>query len=188
MKNDKIEWVYLNNAKDTARFALGEKSEKLVACIGINPSTAKPNDLDNTLKSVKRISKFNGFDGWLMYNVYPQRATEPDDLHNEINQELQRTNIEVISRSIQELRIDTIWVAYGDLIEYRDYLPYCMYNLYQSLKHLKLNWKIIEQLTKKGHPKHPLYKATANKFLNFDMDKYVEDQLMYKTMVFEKTL
>ena len=79
------EWLYQNNATDTARYILGERSENMVACIGVNPSTARPNALDNTLRSVKRISKFNGFDGWVMYNVYPQRATDPYQLHSQIN-------------------------------------------------------------------------------------------------------
>ncbi|MFR6424354.1 MAG: DUF1643 domain-containing protein, partial [Oscillospiraceae bacterium] len=44
-------------------------------CIGINPSTAQPGDLDNTLKSVERIALGNGYDSFTMFNVYPQRAT-----------------------------------------------------------------------------------------------------------------
>jgi len=160
MESVKIEWIYLNNRTNTVRYVLGEKSKKMVACIGINPSTAKPNKLDNTLKSVKRISKFNGYDGWLMYNVYPQRATDPNDLDNEIDYELRLKNMEVLSQSIQNLGIDTIWVAYGDLIESRDYLPFCMTSLFLNLSHLNLNWKIIEKPTQKGHPRHPLYKAT----------------------------
>ena len=185
MIDDTIEWIYVNNEKDTVRYILGEKAEKMVACIGINPSTAKPNDLDNTLKSVKRIAGFNGFDGWLMYNVYPQRATEPNELDRKVNHDLRLTNIRVISQSIQNLEIDTIWVAYGDLIESRDYLPFCLTSLFANLSHLNLKWKIIGEPTQKGHPRHPLYKATASKFVNFNMEKYIQKKLKPLTKEFD---
>ncbi len=179
---EKSEWLYQNNETDTARYILGERSENMVACIGINPSTARPNALDNTLRSVKRISKFNGFDGWVMYNVYPQRATDPYQLHRQINQNLQLENENNIAQSIQELGIDTIWVAFGDLIEAREYLPECLIRLYTQLKPLNLKWKIIGEPTQKGHPKHPLYKPTQSPFIDFDMEKYIIERL--KPMTF----
>ena len=181
-----IEWLYLNNSDDTVRYVLGEKTKNMIACIGINPSTAKPNELDNTLKSVKRISAFNGFDGWIMYNVYPQRATDPNYLDNEIDHDLRLTNIGVLIKSIKHLGINTIWIAYGDLIESREYLPFCMLSLYTSLSHLNLNWKIIGEPTKKGHPRHPLYKSTESKFIDFEMEKYVTEKLKPKSKKFEK--
>jgi len=181
MINETSEWLYLNNAEDTVRYVLGEKSINMVACIGINPSTAKPNALDNTLKSVKRISQFNGFDGWVMYNLYPQRSTNPDNLHNEIDHVLRLRNIEIISRSIHDLGIDTIWLAYGDLIESRKYLPYCLLSLYSHLKPQNLSWKIIAEPTQKRHPKHPLYKPAKSPFIDFDMDKYINEKLKHYT-------
>ncbi len=181
MKKETNTWIYLNDAADTVRYVLGEKSDNMVACIGINPSTARPNALDNTLKSVKRIACFNGFDGWVMYNVYPQRATDPIHLHGELNPELQQRNNEILNQSIRDLGIDTIWVAYGDLIEIREYLPLCMLYLYNHLKPLGLHWKIIAGPTKKGHPKHPLYKPIESLFIDIDMEKYVKEILKLQT-------
>jgi len=181
MIKENSEWLYLNNAADTVRYVLGEKSKNMVACIGINPSTARPNELDNTLKSVKRISQFNGFDGWVMYNLYPQRATDPAHLHTEMDPEIQQKNIGILRQSIQDLGIDTIWVAYGDLIEKREYLSYCLKILYSHLKPLNLKWKIIAEPTQKGHPKHPLYKPTESPFVDFDMDKYINEKLKLQT-------
>src|SRR5690606_17601605 len=74
------QWVYLKNDENTLRYVLGEKGNKTIACIGVNPSTATPEKLDPTLKKVKTVAKHNGFDGWIMYNLYPQRATNPNDL------------------------------------------------------------------------------------------------------------
>ncbi len=31
-------------------------------------------------KSVERLAAANGFDSWIMFNVYPQRATDPNDM------------------------------------------------------------------------------------------------------------
>jgi len=170
-------WLYLNNPKDTVRYVLGEKGARIVACIGINPSTARPNALDNTLRSVKRIANFNGCDGWVMYNVYPQRAKNPKHLHSEMDPGLHQKNIGILSQSIQDLGIDTIWLAYGDLIESRDYLPHCMLSLFEHLKPFDFKWKIIGEPTQKGHPKHPLYKPTQSPLVDFDIEKYVTEKL-----------
>ncbi|NNJ56631.1 MAG: DUF1643 domain-containing protein, partial [Bacteroidia bacterium] len=138
--------------------------------------TAEPDNLDNTLKSVKRIATYNGFDGWLMLNVYPQRATNPNDLDAEINNELRLANTKHICTAIQELNIETIWVAYGDLIDSRNYLPFCMADIFKELGS-DLNWKIIGVPTKKGHPRHPLYKPTKSKLVDFNMEHYVTEKL-----------
>jgi len=45
----------------------------------INPNTAEPKHLDNTMKSVDRLAKTNGFDSWIMMNVYPEPHTNPND-------------------------------------------------------------------------------------------------------------
>lgn len=177
METNNNEWLYQHNAANTVRYVLGEKNINMVACIGVNPSTAEPNTLDNTLKSVKRIAQFNGFDGWVMYNLYPQRATDPNNLHRKIDDGLRTRNLKKIRQSIQDLGIETIWLAFGDLIESRAYLPKCLLELYYRLEPMQLNWKIITTPTKKGHPRHPLYKPTKSEFIDFDMDKYVNKKL-----------
>ncbi len=110
------------------------------------------------MKSVERLAKNNGYDSWIMMNVYPQRATDPSELDAEINNDNRIKNSGAIRQSIKHLGIDTIWVAYGDLIEKRNYLPYCLADLFMKLSDLNLNWKIIKNTTKKGHPRHPLYR------------------------------
>jgi len=170
-----IEWLYLNNKEDTARYILGEKSQEMLACIGINPSTAKPAELDNTLESVQRIARFNGFDGWVMYNIYPLRATDPKELPAGMNIDHHLKNNEVVRRSVIDLEIDSIWAAWGNLIDTRDYLLPCLVDLYRNLNDLHLNWRIIEDTTQKGHPRHPLYKKAANELLAFDMDRYMRE-------------
>ena len=67
-------WLYAPNFYSEYRYILGTIGRKPLICIGINPSTAEPDHLDNTLKSVERIALGNGFDSFIMFNVYAQRA------------------------------------------------------------------------------------------------------------------
>lgn len=185
MKISKKEWLYFNNKTNTERYILGESGRNIVGCIGLNPSTAEPNSLDPTMKKVKRISEFNGFDGWVMYNVYPQRATDPSHLDTELNHDSRMKNSGLIRQSIEDLGIDTIWVAYGDLIEKRHYLTHCLADLFMKLSDLNLNWKLIKDTTKKGHPRHPLYQKAESKFLDFDMEKYIDEIIKPKIKEFD---
>ena len=87
-------WLYAPNFYSEYRYILGTKGQNPLICIGINPSTAAPDDLDNTLKSVERIALGNGFDSFIMFNVYAQRATSPDDMERECNPLLHKENLE----------------------------------------------------------------------------------------------
>lgn len=77
---DYSKWLYVPCEYSEYRYILGTRGQKPLICIGINPSTAAPDNLDNTLKSVQRIASCNGFDSFIMFNLYPQRATNPDDM------------------------------------------------------------------------------------------------------------
>ena len=58
-------WIYAPNFYSEYRYILGTRGKKPLICIGINPSTARPDALDNTLKSVERIALGNGFDSFV---------------------------------------------------------------------------------------------------------------------------
>ena len=60
-------WLYAPNFYSEYRYILGTRGSNPLICIGINPSTAKPDDLDNTLKSVQRIALGNGFDSFIIH-------------------------------------------------------------------------------------------------------------------------
>ena len=80
---DVQKWLFVPNKYDEYRYILGTRGENPLICYGINPSTAAPDALDNTLKSAERIALFNGFDSFIMLNVYAQRATNPDDMEKQ---------------------------------------------------------------------------------------------------------
>lgn len=74
---DVSRWLYVPNHYSEYRYILGTRGRKPLICMGINPSTAAPDALDPTLQSAQRIALSNGYDSFLMFNVYAQRATRP---------------------------------------------------------------------------------------------------------------
>ena len=78
-------WLYVPNTYGEYRYILGTRGERPLICVGVNPSTAAPGDLDPTLKSVERVALHNGYDSFIMFNVYAQRATRPEDMERACN-------------------------------------------------------------------------------------------------------
>ena len=127
---DTEKWLYVPDFYSEYRYILGTKGQKPLICIGINPSTAKPDDLDNTLKSVERIALGNGFDSFIMFNVYAQRATSPKDMEKECNYHLHAENMKAFEY-VLSLSEDApaVWAAWGTIINERDYLVDCVLDM-----------------------------------------------------------
>ena len=85
-------WLYVPNTYGEYRYILGTRGKKPLICVGINPSTAAPDALDPTLQSAQRVALSNGYDSFLMFNVYAQRATRPEDMERALNPELHAEN------------------------------------------------------------------------------------------------
>ena len=119
-------WLYAPNFYSEYRYILGTRGENPLICIGINPSTAEPDNLDNTLKSVERIALGNGYDSFIMFNVYAQRATDPDAMERSCNPLLHRENLEAFRYVLSMSQKPAVWAAWGAIIEKRDYLFQCV--------------------------------------------------------------
>ena len=119
-------WIYAPNFYSEYRYILGTRGKNPLICIGINPSTAEPDHLDNTLKSVERIALGNGFDSFIMFNVYAQRATDPDSMEKTYNPLLHRENLKAFRYVLSISPRPAVWAAWGTIIEKRDYLPECL--------------------------------------------------------------
>lgn len=167
-------WLYAPNFYSEYRYILGTRGKKPLICIGINPSTAKPGDLDNTLKSVERIALGNGFDSFLMFNVYAQRATNPDAMEKQCNQALHRENLEAFRYVLSISEAPAVWAAWGTIIEKRDYLPRCLRDMLEVGQSYGANWYCAGAVSKKGHPHHPLYLRKDEKLKPFDVAAYLE--------------
>ena len=167
------QWLYAPNFYSEYRYILGTRGKNPLICIGINPSTAKPNDLDNTLKSVERIAHGNGFDSFLMFNVYAQRATSPDDMEKTCNPLLHKENMEAFRYVLSISHSPAVWAAWGAIIEKRAYLPDCVRDMLALGQEYGANWYCAGAITKKGHPHHPLYLRKDEKLKPFDVEKYL---------------
>ena len=167
-------WLYAPNFYSEYRYLLGTRGSNPLICIGINPSTAKPDALDNTLKSVERIALGNGFDSFLMFNVYAQRATSPDDVEKVYNPALHRENLEAFRYILSISDKPAVWAAWGAIIEKRPYLPDCVRDLVGAGEAFGASWYCAGAITKKGHPHHPLYLRKDEKLRPFDVKAYLE--------------
>ena len=171
---DIAKWLYAPNFYSEYRYILGTRGERPLICIGINPSTARPDALDNTLKSVERIALGNGYDSFLMFNVYAQRATSPDDMERRCNEALHRENLEAFRYVLSLSREPAVWAAWGAIIEKRDYLPRCLRDMLAAGEEYGARWYCAGAISKKGHPHHPLYLRKDEKLKPFDVAGYLD--------------
>ena len=166
-------WIYAPNFYSEYRYILGTRGKNPLICIGINPSTAEPDNLDNTLKSVERIALGNGFDSFIMFNVYAQRATSPDDMEKQCNLLLHKENLEAFRYVLSISEKPAVWAAWGAIIEKRKYLPDCVRDMLEAGKEYGTSWYCAGAITKKGHPHHPLYLRKDEKLKPFDIEGYL---------------
>lgn len=159
---------------DVQRFLLGlepsNRGEQLII-FGINPSTATPNVDDPTMKRVKSFVKDNSFagkkfDGFLMFNVCAQRATDPSDLIK--NDNLHEMNKEKIRNYLKDRKDIHVWLAFGDNIDSQggwlfDYFE----EIAKLLKEYKPSYIHLGEFTAKGNPRHPLYVPDGTSFEEF---------------------
>ena len=171
---DSDTWLYAPNFYCDYRYILGTRGKKPLICIGINPSTAQPGDLDNTLKSVERIALHNGYDSFLMFNVYAQRATDPDAMEQNCNWALHRENLEAFRYVLSISQSPAVWAAWGTIIEKRGYLKDCLRDMLEVGCQYGANWYCAGKVSKKGHPHHPLYLRKDELLKSFDIQQYLD--------------
>lgn len=150
-KNGEV--LYLGD--DTERFILGESGANPIICFGINPSTANDIKYDPTILKIRKIASENNCDGWVMLNLYPQRATNPNDMHIEADNDLKIKNYKAI-RSVFNTYPNALTLAsWGNAIGKRKYLKDCLKEILAIAPDRK--WVCRGKLTVKGNPRHQLY-------------------------------
>ena len=169
---DVTRWLYVPNFYSEYRYILGTRGENPLICIGINPSTAEPDHLDNTLKSVQRIALAGGFDSFVMFNVYAQRATDPDAMERTCNPLLHRENMAAFDYVLSLSDAPAVWAAWGAIIEKRDYLLDCLRDMIAIGEKRNARWFSAGPISKKGHPHHPLYLRKDAPLEPFDIEGY----------------
>ena len=167
-------WLYVPNFYSEYRYILGTRGQNPLICIGINPSTAAPDNLDNTLKSVQRIALAGGYDSFIMFNVYAQRATDPDAMERTCNPLLHRENMAAFDYVLSLSDAPAVWAAWGAIIEKRGYLLDCLRDMIAIGEKRGARWFSAGPISKKGHPHHPLYLRKDAPLEPFDIDAYCQ--------------
>ena len=146
---DYQKWLYVPNVYSEYRYILGTRGKKPLICVGINPSTAAPDHLDNT---------------------------DPDDMEQVYNQDLHRENLKAFAYalSLDQTGSPAVWCAWGAVIEKRDYLPTCVHDMIDIGTAYHAKWYCAGNRTKKGHPHHPLYLRKDSLLEEFDILNYLE--------------
>jgi len=164
-------WIYEPSADDSARFVLGTVGMNPLVCIGVNPSTARPNDLDQTLRRVRGYAQRNQNDSWVMLNLYPQRSTDPDGMHDTYVPELKSENERHITNFINGRQL-TLLAAWGQPIKIRSYLRDMLVDIVRIADDSSCDWVSIGDLTTTFHPRHPS-RGSYLPLVHFDMGAYL---------------
>lgn len=142
-----------------ALWRIWDEKLPLVMFVGLNPSTANETEVDNTIKSVIRISKSNGFGGFYMMNCFPYVSTDPDQLRDFGNTALNDHWLYQIGAICKEIIF--AWGAFKVVKDLgRDIELAGMFPTAKAL-----------EILKDGSPKHPLYCKGSTLFVNFNLRK-----------------
>lgn len=120
---------------------------RLIMWIGLNPSKADEQQLDPTLTRIRSFSEREGYDGFLMTNIFGFRATDPKEMlraHDPVGPE---NDAALLAAAQRCGKVVAAWGAHGI---HRDRAR----AVAQLLGRHKL-WCL--GTTKDGHPRHPLY-------------------------------
>lgn len=164
-------WIYLGD--DTERYILGQPGNRNMLVFGVNPSTATPgdNNIDPTIRKVRKLTAEDGYDGWIMVNLYPLRATDPKNLPQKEDKKLLEKNLKVLKALVKAYRIDAVWAAWGNTIDTRFYLGDTLYDIQEELEG-DFQWYYRGAMTKDGNPRHPLYMKSGVKYEWFPVGDY----------------
>lgn len=164
---------YITNDDNTVRYVLGKHSNHPLIFFGINPSTATKDKNDNTISIIEEISRVRGYDGYIMFNIYPLRATRIDsEFHDVCDNEICELNLKHIKERIYEGA--EIVAAWGTHICDRPYFVDILEKINDIVKGKNAKWICLTK-TKEGHPHHPT-RLSYNKmtFEPFNMDEYIQ--------------
>ena len=136
------------------RFALGRKGETPLIVICMNPSAAQDSLSDKTINRIINISRKLNMDGWMVFNLYPERATDSSKM-GDFKQDISNENIQEMKNYIIEHKIKEVWGAWGDDNNI-DALIKGKAQMKSMFLEIGVKVYYYGTLTKMGNPRHPL--------------------------------
>jgi len=187
MKNIENNQIFSVPKKDKEkRFIIGKKGKKNLLVIALNPSTANIDKHDPTTRNIEKIAKLNGFDGWILFNLCPKRATHPSKLEINTKKNLMNENLTFLNSILyfNEFNISKVWLAWGNNIDKKnkEYFRESAFHMFGIFEKYNCDYLAVGiNKTGKGNPTHPspqainqIYKSTDKpKLTKFELEKYI---------------
>ncbi|THE07810.1 DUF1643 domain-containing protein [Microbacterium oleivorans] len=147
----------------THRFALGNTSrasadDPPLIAICMNPSYADHSEADKTVNRLIQASLDNAHPGWVMLNLYPERATDASKLLD-YDPVRSTANCEAIERVLSQYEVTEVLVAWGGLKH--PTLRLAKRDVLDTLDRLAVKPFTFDGLTTGGDPFHPTPRGPA---------------------------
>lgn len=170
------------------RYVLGKtvtkENKNTILCLGVNPSTAKSDKTDLTMRVIEEFLS-NKYGRFIMMNLTPERNPKVDKLNQNMNQKALNKNLENIAEYVKKYQITDILCAWGNAIDQRkEYLYSNLELIYNTIKKENKNCKFYcFGKTKCKNPKHPRwiqYQTKADRKVIELEDFNIEEYIKYK--------
>ena len=164
-------WIYIGD-DENVRYVLGQPGKCNLVIVGLNPSTATPQNPDLTISKVRKIAELEKLDGWIMINLYPIRETDPQKLPQNADEKLIAENLARITWLKENIEIGKIYASWGCNIKNRKYLAEQCQKIAEIMDE---NLWYIKGMTKSGHPRHPSRIGYNVEMEKFDVKDYLKN-------------
>lgn len=164
--------IYSNSRRDAWRFTLGNSGKRKLFTVGLNPSTATKEKSDPTVARVQKVAKNNGFDGFVMLNLYPVRATDYRTLPSVVDETAFSENLARIESVISAEESPLVWAAWGESILHHTFFVDACIELIARLKTHNVRWQHFGEMTASGHPRHPSRLSYSWRFAPLEVERY----------------
>jgi hypothetical protein len=118
----------------------------------MNPSHAREDQSDKTMNRLIQASQENGYAGWIMLNLYPERSPKPSAL-SPFDPALSSANKEAIARVLTRYQTTEVLGAWGNLTNAT--LRTARIDVLTMLAASGVRVFTLDLLTKEGNPRHP---------------------------------
>lgn len=167
--------IYKATEDNSSRFILGNVGSENLIVVGLNPSTADETKPDRTIKKVMGFAQKNNFDGFIMLNLYPKRETKPTNLSHFIDKNIFEENINHIESLVAEFENSIVLAAWSENVNHRFFFIESIKRINEVFQKRNIRWIKLGELTKSGHPRHPLYVSYNTDLTNFNIEEYIEN-------------
>ena len=165
--------LYETDEGNQSRFALGKTGNNPLIAVGLNPSTADDQKPDQSISKLIGFATRNGFDGFVMLNLYPQRTPYPEKIHRRRHSTLHIENLQHIGAVLEQQKALHVLAAWGSIIHVRPWLGQCLKDINTLAQASGAQWMQIGTGTAAGHPRHPSRASYRLSLCNFDISAYL---------------